>query len=122
MKEYDFSNLWGQSSVAPSFGIMRSMKTLVPGDAPRERPHFYTPVYVLWDAIEAVRSLSPTATKETLVPILFTDEVDVAMAAITGAHRDEVDPRSHFPGPEASFYAIVKAMRDTLIADSKREP
>lgn len=114
-KEYDFSYLWNTSSVAPSFGIMCQLKT-VQGQTCVGRPYFYTPVYVLWDAIEVVRKLK-LPTRALLNSILFAGEVDLALAALLGAKRDAPDPRSHFPGPEASFYGIVTSMRKVLLED-----
>jgi hypothetical protein len=75
---------------------------------------FYTPVYVLWDAIEAVRAL-PKCTGEAVEPIIFTPEVDAALAALVGARKDAVHPVSHFPGPEAHFYHIVTMMRSKVL-------
>ena len=104
-EEYNFRELWGSSTVAPSFGIMRRIK----GD----RPFLYTPVYVLYDLIEAVQAL-PKCTREAIQPLLFTPEVDVALAALVGARRDVPHPESHFPGPEASFFRIVIEMRSRV--------
>jgi hypothetical protein len=109
MTEYKFEGLWSLSNVAPSFGIMKQTKTLIGSDF-RERPFFYTPVYVLYDAIEAVKAL-PQKTAEAVAPIIFTPEVDAALAALVGVRRDGVSEISHFPGPEASFFSIVTAMR-----------
>lgn len=120
---HDFRHLWGPSHVAPSFGIMKQVKFLHGNDitAIRERPFFYTPVYALYDAIMAVRAL-PKLTRETLVPILYTEEVNAALLAISGAHREVPSPESHFPGPEASFYSIVSAMRAEVLREAEGAP
>ena len=120
---YDFHHLWGPSDVAPSFGIMKQVKFLHGNDitAIRERPFFYTPVYVLYDAILAVQTL-PKQTHEALIPILYTEEVNAALLALSGAHREVPSPESHFPGPEASFYSIVSAMRAELLREAERAP
>ena len=122
-KEFDFRDLWNSSSVAPSFGIMRQTKTIQGGNVEdlSSRPFFYTPVYALWDAIETVRALGP-ATRETLVPILFDQKVTDALLALSAVHADVPSPKSHFPGPEASFHDIVSAMRAELLREAESLP
>lgn len=114
MTVYDFRGLWGSSSVAPSFGIMRQTKTLhgplLDESSLRERPFFYTPVYALFDAIEAVKAL-PEHTAEAVRPFVFNKEVDAALAALIGSGRDAPAEQSQFPGPESSFFHIVTAIR-----------
>jgi hypothetical protein len=106
----DLASLWSASDVAPSFAIMRHTKTLYGLDDIRNRPFFYTPVYVLFDCIEAVRALTQ-ATAEALAPLIYTSEVDAALAALSAAHRSVASLLGHFPGPEVSFFNIVTAMR-----------
>lgn len=104
------------SDLAASMGAVRqtltaygpASQTAFARSEMRERPFFYTPVYVLYDAILAAREIEdPTA--EQFAAIVYAPEVETALAALTAAKRD-VSSGSGF-SPETEFCRAIRAMR-----------